>query len=61
MSFRSAREKVGISQAEVARRLNISRSSVNAWEKGETVPRGSRLLDVAQMLGCTVEEILRRD
>ena len=61
MSFKSAREKAGITQADVARRFKLSRSSVNAWEKGETHPRGSRLLEVAQMLGCSVEEILRSD
>ena len=61
MSFRSAREKAKLSQAEVARALDISRSSVNAWDKGKGLPRGSRLLAVARLLGCPADEILRRD
>ena len=32
--IREAREKVGLSQAEVAKSLNISASAVNQWEQG---------------------------
>lgn len=61
MSFKSAREKAGITQAEVARALEVSRASVNVWDKGKGLPRGSRLLALAKLLRCTTEEILRSD
>ena len=59
MSFKSAREKAGLSQSEVAQRLHVRRSSVNAWDKGHGLPKSSRLLEVAAILNCSVEEILR--
>lgn len=59
MSFKSAREKAGVSQADVARRFRISRSTVNGREKGVNFPKPSRLLEVAAYLDCSVEEILR--
>lgn len=61
MSFSSARKRAGLSQAEVARRLDVTRASVNLWERGRGYPVVTRLLEVAQLLDCSVEEILRRD
>ena len=32
------REKAGMTQVELAKRLGLSRAAVNAWEMGITVP-----------------------
>lgn len=61
MSFKTAREKAGVSQADVAKRFCVSRSTVNGWEKGQMFPKPSRLLEVAKYLKCSVEEILEED
>ena len=36
--IKSLRIKSGISQAELARKLNVTRSSINAWESGLSTP-----------------------
>jgi transcriptional regulator with XRE-family HTH domain len=36
--IRRLREENGMSQAELARRLDVTRSSVNAWESGLSAP-----------------------
>ncbi len=58
MSFLSARLKAGLSQAVAAERLGVSAPSVSQWETGATQPKSSRLLDIASLYGCTVDELL---
>jgi CheY-like chemotaxis protein len=48
------RARVRISQEELARRMDVSFASVNAWERGRTVPRDvhrARLDELAKELG----------
>ena len=59
MSFKRAREKCGMTQHEVAKHLGIDQSAVCLWETGKTKPRTSQLLKIAELYGCTVEELLR--
>ncbi len=61
MSFLSARKKAGISQAAAGEKLGISAASICQWETGKTVPDSKRLLDIAELYGCTVDELLRPD
>jgi len=39
MGFLSAREKVGLTQKEVAEKLGVDQSAVSFWETGKTHPR----------------------
>lgn len=48
--IKSQREKLGLSQSDVARELNVRPQSVQQWESGETLPRGSRLDALARVL-----------
>lgn len=61
MSFRLARERLKLTQQEVAERLNIDQSTVSLWETGVTIPRGTRLIELAKFYGVTVDELLRED
>ena len=61
MGFLSARLKAGLSQAVAAERLGISAASVSQWETGKTLPDSKRLLDIASLYGCTVDELLAPD
>lgn len=61
MSFLSARKKAGLTQAEVAENLKIAPAAVCQWEKGKTTPETNRLLDIAKLYNCTVDELLKPD
>ena len=61
MSFLSARNKAGLSQAVVADKLGIKPAAVSQWENGKTKPSADKLLEIAELYGCTVEELLRPD
>lgn len=46
-----ARQSRGLTKAELAKALGVSKSTVTQWEKGLTAPRGSHLTLLAQVLG----------
>ena len=49
--IKSLREDAGYSQAELARKLGISRSSVNSWEMGLSTPTTPYIVELAKILG----------
>jgi len=54
--IREAREQAGISQTELARLLNVTRSACSQWESAHgTAPRRERLEQLAQLLGVSFE------
>ena len=61
MSIKKAREKSGLTQQDLAKTLDIDQSTVCLWETGKTQPRAKLLPSIAEILGCTVDELLRHD
>lgn len=61
LSFKSAREKSGKTQRDLATELGIDQSTVSLWEVGKTQPRAKLLPRLASILGCTVDELLDPD
>lgn len=61
LSFLSARKKAGLSQADVAEELGVSSAAVCQWETGRTVPDARKLPKIAELFGCTVDELLEID
>lgn len=52
------RKKKGLSQEELAVRLNIVRQTVSKWEKGLSVPDADLLVKLADVLEVSVAELL---
>lgn len=48
--IRHIREQAGITQAELARKLGLTRSSVNSWEMGLSVPSTSYVIELAKLM-----------
>lgn len=61
MSLKSARLASGLTVREVMEKLNVSDATVYMWENGQTSPKSSRLMEVAKLYGCSVEELLTAD
>lgn len=59
--FRELRKKLGVSQQEVAGRLNVNQTAVSQWERGVTAPGRELLVKVAQLYGTTTDYLLGRD
>ena len=53
----SARKRQGISQEELASRLEVSRQSISLWETDQTVPTLDKLQSMCKILDVTMDEI----
>lgn len=58
LSLLSARKKAGLSQQYVAQQLGITPVAVSNWETGRAMPRSYLLPHIAELYGCTVDELL---
>lgn len=58
MGFKSARIAAGLSVREVMEKLGVSDAAVYQWETGVQAPRASRLPQIAELYGCTVDDLL---
>ncbi len=56
--LQAERKKMGMTQAELSEKLNVSPQAVSNWERGETIPDVALLLDLAGALHCSVDAIL---
>ncbi len=56
--IKKLREKAGITQAELARQLGITRSGVNSWEMGITVPSTMYIVELALFFGVSTDYLL---
>jgi transcriptional regulator with XRE-family HTH domain len=52
------RRKSGMTQIELAEKLNYSDKAVSKWERGESVPDISVLKNIADMFGVTVDYLI---
>ena len=57
-NIRRVRKEAGFTQIELAAKMGISIATLRRWEAGETTPTGSRMIELAELLGVTPEEIV---
>ena len=48
----------GWTQADVARKLNITRNGVNSWEQGLSVPSPATLVELSKLFSVTTDYLL---
>ena len=53
------RKANGLTQAKLAEQLNYSDKAVSKWERGESVPDVLTLVQLAELFGVTVDDLLR--
>lgn len=53
-----ARKNAGLTQTDVAKKLNLSVSMVSAWESGIRTPKLDTILRICNAIGCDTSEIL---
>jgi len=49
----------GMSQAELAESLEVSRQSISKWETGAAVPELDKLMRLSDVFGVTLDELVR--
>lgn len=57
--IRNLRERANLTQDVLAQLIRVDRSTIAKWETGKALPRADKLLELAKILGCTVDELLK--
>ena len=52
------RKQKGLSQEELANRLNVSRQTVSKWEVGDSTPDMEKLIAISDMFGISLDELV---
>jgi len=60
-NLKALRKDRGLSQEELAVRLNVVRQTISKWEKGLSVPDAAMLIRLAEVLDTTVSRLLGAD
>lgn len=53
------RKRAGYTQETLAEAMGVSRQAVGKWESGQGLPEASTLLTLADLLGCTLDQLMR--
>lgn len=56
--LKEKRHQAGITQEELAKRLNVSRSAISNWEIGRNYPDMHTLVEISTSLGVSLDELL---
>ena len=53
------RKEKGLSQEEVAEKLNVSRQTISKWESGQSYPDFTRLVMLSDFFDMTLDELVK--
>lgn len=58
MRIKEYREKMGLTQAQLADKLNVDRSVISIWERGKGTPCKKHRAMLCAILQCTEMELM---
>lgn len=53
------REKKGLTQAQLAEEMDVSRQTVSRWELGEVAPSAEKLIKLSEIFGVSLDYLVR--
>ena len=56
--IKELRQKNNLTQTEMAKRLYVTRSSVNAWEMAISIPSTEKIAEICQLLHTSADYLL---
>ncbi|MDD6559160.1 MAG: helix-turn-helix transcriptional regulator [Faecalibacterium prausnitzii] len=56
--IKALREARGWTQAEFARKMNMTRNGINSWEQGLSMPSPPSLVDLARLFSVSTDYLL---
>ena len=59
MDIKHFRVKAKLSQLELAEKLNVTQGAISHWEVGLSAPRIELLPKLAEVLNCSIDELIR--
>lgn len=58
--IKQKRERLKITQKELADQIGVERSTVAKWEAGVALPAAAKLPKLAEVLGCSVADLFEK-
>lgn len=55
--LKAMRRRAGYTVAQLAERLSVTRATIYFWEQGRYLPNAGLLPELAEILGCTIDEL----
>ncbi len=59
MKIKELRERKKMTQEELSREIGVKRTTVSMWELGHSMPTADKLRIIANVLCCSVDELLQ--
>lgn len=59
--IRDGRLKIGLSQEDLAEKLDTTRQTISSWENGKTYPGIQTITSLSDIFNVTVESLIRED
>lgn len=59
MNLKTFRTSRNLTQLEFAKLLNVKRTTVSMWENNKSLPNIDMLKKIAQVLNCTVDDLIK--
>lgn len=57
-NLKDIREKIGLTQADLAKEIGVDRSTVSKWETTDLFPQASKIPTIANILKCSTADLL---
>lgn len=58
MSIRTLRDRANLTQAQLAKKIDVDQSAICRWERGKNPPLPKYQRKLSKLFGVTVDEIL---
>ena len=59
LKIKDFRKKRNKTHTELAKDLGVSQQAIAMWETSTNKPRADKLIQLARILGCTIDELLK--
>ena len=59
--LKELRIKAGLTQADLAEKINVKQASISLWEVGENVPSTDKLPALAEIFGVSIGELFTKE
>lgn len=57
--LQALRRAAGLSQEQLAEKLNVSRQAISKWERDESLPDAEKIVALSDLFGVTTDQLLR--
>lgn len=59
MKLKEIRERVGLTQTAIAKKMGVTSATITQYEKGARTPNAEKMMQLAKILNVTVEDIVK--